>query len=56
MPEVEQPKVDAEKLKALSESNETARPKAKAPEGKGTERQQNIDEADDKLSGLLGGD
>ena len=56
VPEVEQPKVDEEKLKSLSESNETARPNAKAPEGKGTERQQNIDEADDKLSGLLGGD
>ena len=55
-PEVEQPKVDEEKLKSLSESNETAQPKAKAREGKATERQQNIDEADDKLSGLLGGD
>ena len=56
VPEVEQPKVDEEKLKSLSESNETAQPKAKAREGKATERQQNIDEADDKLSGLLGGD
>ena len=56
VPEVEQPKVDEGKLKSLSESNETAQPKAKAREGKATERQQNIDEADDKLSGLLGGD
>ena len=55
-PETKQPKVDEEKLKSLSESNETAQPKAKAREGKATERQQNIDEADDKLSGLLGGD
>ena len=55
-PETKQPKVDEEKLESLSESNETAQPKAKAPEGKATERQQNIDEADDKLSGLLGGD
>ena len=54
--ETKQPKVDEEKLKSLSESNETAQPKAKAREGKATERQQNIDEADDKLSGLLGGD
>ena len=55
-PEEEQPKVDEEKLKSLSESNETAQPKAKAPKNKATERQQDIDEADDKLSGLLGGD
>jgi ABC-2 type transport system ATP-binding protein len=55
-PQVEQPKVDEEKLESLSESNEPAPPKTKAPKNKATERQQNIDEADDKLSGLLGGD
>ena len=55
-PQVEQPKVDEEKLESLSESNEPGPPKEKVPESKATERQQNIDEADDKLSGLFGGD
>ena len=55
-PQVEQPKVDEEKLESLSESNEPGPPKEKVPESKSTERQQNIDKADDKLSGLLGGD
>ncbi|SVC38377.1 uncharacterized protein METZ01_LOCUS291231, partial [marine metagenome] len=55
-PQVEQPKVDEEKLESLSESNEPGPPKEKVPESKSTERQQNIDKADDKLSGLLGED
>jgi len=55
-PQVEQPKVDEEKLESLSESNEPGPPKEKVSESKATERQQNIDKADDKLSGLLGED
>ncbi|MFP6727036.1 MAG: ABC transporter ATP-binding protein [Alphaproteobacteria bacterium] len=56
VPEVEQPKVDEEKLESLSEAKESASPKMKAPTNKSTEEQQKMDEVDDKLSGLLGGD
>ena len=54
--QVEQPKVDEEKIESLSDAKESASPKMKAPTNKSTEEQQKMDEADDKLSGLLGGD
>jgi ABC-2 type transport system ATP-binding protein len=54
VPEVEQPVLNEEKLQSLSEANEPAAPKVKEPTNKSTEQQQKMDEADDKLSGLLG--
>ncbi len=54
VPEVEQPKVSEEKLQSLSEANEPASSKVKEPTNKSTEQQRKMDEADDKLSGLLG--
>ena len=56
VPELEQPKVDEKKLESLSETEKSASPKVKAPTNKSTQEQKKMDEADDKLSGLLGGD
>jgi hypothetical protein len=56
VPEFEQPKVDEKKLESLSEAEKSASPKVKAPTNKSTQEQKKMDEADDKLSGLLGGD
>ena len=55
-PETEQPKVDEEKLKSLTEASEPAAPKTERREDKADVRKKKLDEADDKLSGLLGGD
>ena len=55
-PETEQPKVDEEKLKSLTEASEPASPKTERREDKADVRKKKLDEADDKLSGLLGGD
>jgi ABC-2 type transport system ATP-binding protein len=56
VPETEQPKVDEEKLKSLTEASEPASPKTERREDKADVRKKKLDEADDKLSGLLGGD
>ena len=56
MAEVEQPKVDERKLESLSESEKSASPTVKAPTNKSTQEQKKMDEVDDKLSDLLGGD
>jgi len=55
-PETEQPKVDEEKLKSLTEASEPAAPNTERREDKADVRKKKLDEADDKLSGLLGGD
>jgi ABC-2 type transport system ATP-binding protein len=47
-------KIDG-KLQSLSETKESTPSKVKAPKNKSVEEQQNVDEADDKLSDLLGG-
>jgi len=55
-PEAEQPKVDEEKLKSLAEASEPAAPKTERLEHKADVRKKKLDDAADKLSGLLGGD
>ena len=53
-PEPEKPKVDTAKLESLA-GNETPKESAK-PKQAETKKSQNLDDAEDKLSGLLGGD
>ena len=53
-PEPEKPKVDTAKLESLA-GNEAAKEPAK-PKQAETKKSQNLDDAEDKLSGLLGGD
>ena len=53
-PEPEEPKVDTAKLESLA-GNETPKESAK-PKQAETKKSQNLDDAEDKLSGLLGGD
>ena len=53
-PKPEEPKVDTAKLESLAE-NEAPKEPAK-PKQAETKKSQNLDDAEDKLSGLLGGD
>lgn len=55
-PEAELPKVDEEKLKSLAEASEPAAPKTERLEHKADVQKKKLDDAEDKLSGLLGGD
>ena len=55
-PEAERPKVDEEKLKSLTEATELAAPKTERLKHKADVRKKKLDDAEDKLSGLLGGD
>ncbi len=56
VPEVEQPKVDEEKLKSLAEASEPDAHKTESLEHNADLRKKKLDDAADKLSGLLGGD
>ena len=53
-PKPEEPKVDTAKLESLA-GNEAAKEPAKSNQAE-TKKSQNLDDAEDKLSGLLGGD